>query len=335
MGVTIDDVAKHAGVSTATVSRYLNNSPYIAPKSREKVRKSMEVLNYQPSFVARSLAGANTSIIAFVVNSTDVNTYGNDYFLRIQYGIEATLGKWGYYLLIINVSNDESGESNIRKLVLEKRVDGMILPSELANETMLSLLQSQGIPFLVIGRNENASYDWVDINNERGGYLAAQRLLQNGCNSLAFITSSFEKLFVAQRFQGYQTALKEYDKAANQMLLKTGCFSTQDGETAASELLASNPDIDAFLCTDNVVGFGVLSELKRRNITVPQQIQVISFDNSVISELSKPKLSVVDIDVFLLGKQAAELLLYMIKNAQENPSSRLIDVSIITKGSSY
>lgn len=335
MSVTIDDVAKHAGVSTATVSRYLNNSPYIAQKSKEKVRRSMEVLNYQPSFLARSLAGVNTAIIAFVVNSIDINTYGNDYFLRIQYGIEATLGKNGYYLLIINVSNDEFGESNIKKLVLEKRVNGMILPKELASKTMISLLQAEEMPFLVIGKSETTTYGWVDIDNERGGYLATQRLLHNGCKKLAFLTSSFEKLFVEQRFKGYLAALAEYNRSKDHMQIKTQCISSHDGEAAASELLDEHTDIDGFLCTDNVVAFGVLLELKRRNISVPKQVQVISFDDSVISELSNPKLSVVDIDVFLLGKQAAEMLLAKINNADKISFPSLVDVSIVSKGSSF
>jgi DNA-binding LacI/PurR family transcriptional regulator len=84
----------------------------------------MDVLNYQPSFIARSLANHNTSTIAFIIDSANTETYGNDYFLRIQYGIEAALGKQGYYLLIISVANKKTGENNLKKLIMEGRVEG-------------------------------------------------------------------------------------------------------------------------------------------------------------------------------------------------------------------
>ena len=105
MKPTIRDVAKYAGVSVATVSRYLNNSPLIAPQSVERVRQAIEALNYQPSMMARGLLHGNSYTVALVVDDSNVETYGNDYFLRIQYGLEHALAREGYYLMICHIGS--------------------------------------------------------------------------------------------------------------------------------------------------------------------------------------------------------------------------------------
>ena len=333
MSVTIDDVAKHAGVSTATVSRYLNNSPLIAKKSAEKVKRSMEALNYQPSFVARSLANHSTSTIAFIIDSTNTETYGNDYFLRIQYGMEAALAKQGYYLLIISVSNDKTGEHNLRKLVMERRVEGIILPMALAKKSILAMLREAELPFVVIGKSQNRDYNWIDLDNEMGGRLATQKLLKSGSKRVVFISSSLEKSFVCERLAGYRAALEQSGLTYEEKLVLLGSLSAEDGAKAVQNILSEQGNVDGIVCTDNAVAFGVVRALQEANRSVPQQIQVITFDNTPISELSTPKLSAVDIDVFQLGRQAANILLSSIEDASNSVQNSLIQVSIVSRES--
>ena len=333
MSVTIDDVAKHAGVSTATVSRYLNNSPLIAKKSAEKVKRSMEELNYQPSFVARSLANHSTSTIAFIIDSTNTETYGNDYFLRIQYGMEAALGKQGYYLLIISVSNDKNGEHNLRKLVMERRVEGIILPMALAKKAILAMLREAGLPFVVIGKSENRDYNWIDLDNVMGGRLATQKLIDSGSKRLAFVSSSLDKSFVKERLAGYRTALEQFGLRYEESLVYFGSLTAEDGAASVKRILLEQNDVDGIVCTDNAVAFGAVRALQEANVFIPSQIQVITFDNTPISELSTPKLSVVDIDVFQLGRQAANILLSSIEDASNSVQNSLIQVSIVSRES--
>lgn len=333
MSVTIDDVAKHAGVSTATVSRYLNNSPLIAKKSAEKVQRSMEALNYQPSFVARSLANHSTSTIAFIIDSTNTETYGNDYFLRIQYGIEAALGKQGYYLLIISVANDKIGENNLRKLVMERRVEGIILPMALAKKSILSMLREEELPFVVIGRSQNRDFNWIDLDNEMGGRLATQKLLNSGSRHVAFISSSLEKSFVCERLAGYRAALEQFGLTYEKKLVVLGCQMAENGAAAAQRILNELRYVDGIICTDNAVAFGVVRALQQAGVSVPAQVQVITFDNSPVTELSEPKLSAVDIDVFQLGRQAANILLSSIEDASNSVQNSLIQVSIVSRES--
>ena len=333
MSVTIDDVAKHAGVSTATVSRYLNNSPLIAKKSAEKVQHSMDVLNYQPSFIARSLANHNTSTIAFIIDSANTETYGNDYFLRIQYGIEAALGKQGYYLLIISVANNKTGENNLKKLIMEGRVEGIILPMALAKKSILSMLREAELPFVVIGRSDDKSFNWIDLDNEMGGLLATQKLISGGSKRIALFSSSAEKSFVRERLAGYRAALEQAGLAFDERFIFLGCMSAEDGEQAVQQILAKQLPIDGIVCTDNTVAFGAVRALTNAKIAVPAQIPVITFDNSPVTELSTPKLSVVDIDVFQLGRQAANILLSSIEDTSGSVQNSLIQVTLVPRES--
>jgi len=333
MSVTIDDVAKHAGVSTATVSRYLNNSPLIAKKSAEKVQHSMDVLNYQPSFIARSLANHNTSTIAFIIDSANTETYGNDYFLRIQYGIEAALGKQGYYLLIISVANNKTGENNLKKLIMEGRVEGIILPMALAKRSILSMLREVELPFVVIGRSDDKSFNWIDLDNEMGGLLATQKLISGGSKRIALFSSSAEKSFVRERLAGYRAALEQAGLVFDERFIFLGCMSAEDGEQAVQQILAKQLPIDGIVCTDNTVAFGAVRALTNANMAVPSQIPVITFDNSPVTELSTPKLSVVDIDVFQLGRQAANILLSSIEDTSGSVQNSLIQVTLVPRES--
>ena len=116
MKATIKDVARYAGVSVATVSRYLNKSPLIAEASVEKVRGAIEALDYQPSMMARGLLHGNSKTVALAVDYSDSETYGNDYFLRIQYGLEHELSKNGYYLMICHIGGAD-GALTLRSLI--------------------------------------------------------------------------------------------------------------------------------------------------------------------------------------------------------------------------
>ena len=152
MKATIKDVARYAGVSVATVSRYLNKSPLIAEASVEKVRGAIEALDYQPSMMARGLLHGNSKTVALAVDYSDSETYGNDYFLRIQYGLEHELSKNGYYLMICHIGGAD-GALTLRSLINENRIDGLVLLSALAREEVMSIVNESRIPCVIAGRS--------------------------------------------------------------------------------------------------------------------------------------------------------------------------------------
>lgn len=325
MAVTIRDVARHAGVSVATVSRYLNNSPLIAQDSREKVRRSIEELRYEPNFLARNMLTKQSQSIAFVIEESSPETYGNENYLRIQYGVEQALAEHGYYLMIISVRQSDHFQS-LKKVILENRIDGVILPVQMAGKSLVRFLREKQTPFVVIGRTDLGS--WVDIDNVSGGRAAAEALLQTGARDVCFIGNGEEKVFVRERAEGFRAAAEA--SGAN-IAMRLDCPASAE---AGREIGRGDKVHEGYVVSDNVTAFGLLQGLKEREIFVPGQVQVISFDDGIIAQLCAPKLTVVDIDVHQLGVWAAELLYQQLQSVAVSDQQRLLPVRLIRRASS-
>lgn len=301
MGITIRDVARHAGVSVATVSRYLNNSPLIAADSVEKVRRSIQELHYEPNFMARNMLTHQSHTIAFAVDDANAKAFGDAYFLRIQYGIEHALAEHGYYLMIVSVSGDDRYQS-LRKVVLEKRVDGMILPAQIVKKSMIQFLTEQNLPYVVIGRSDASS--WVDIDNVAAGRFAAERLLRTGIRDLCFVGNGADDVFVHERREGFLEAAAAVRPAAS-----VTCVDCEENAESGYALIRdARVCHEGYVVSSNVTAFGMLNALRDRGIKAPDEVQMISYDDGIVPRLCVPPLTVVDIDVHMLGVQAANML---------------------------
>ena len=329
MKATIRDVAKYAGVSVATVSRYLNHSPLIAPQSIEKVQAAIEALNYQPSMMARGLLHGNSCTIALAVDDSNVETYGNDYFLRIQYGLEHALAREGYYLMICHIGS--KNVSTLESIINENRIDGLVLLSELASPQILTVLRESKIPFVIAGRCVEPHSMWVDIDNIGAGWSATECLLKTGALKIGFLTNSYQKVFVSERYEGYRNCLKQ----ANVSVPENAVI---DGLTTSNEILSyitshEGQLCDAYVATDSTIAFYFLRELQKRGILVPKDIQVIAFDDGILAEVSEPSMTVVKIDVMNLGMAAAKMLIQQLRLEAQSPDHLLLSTSIIERGS--
>lgn len=325
MAITIRDVARHAGVSVATVSRYLNNSPLIAADSIEKVRRSIEELHYEPNFLARNMLTKQSQSVALIVDDSSPEMFGNDKFLQIQYGVEKALAEHGYYLMIISLKQNGRYQ-NLKKAILEKRTDGVILPAQIAGKSLIRFLREQEIPFVIIGRSEEGS--WVDIDNVSGGRLAAEQLIRSGIRKLCFIGNGEEKIFVQERARGFQEAVDRHGLKATVIL---NCSSSaENGYTVSGD----SSLYEGYVVSDNVTAFGLLQGLKEKGVSVPGQVQVISFDDGIIAQLCSPALTVVDINVQQLGIQAASLLYLQLQSETPMNQQSLLPVRLIQRSSS-
>ena len=330
MKATIKDVARYAGVSVATVSRYLNKSPLIAEASVEKVRRAIEALDYQPSMMARGLLHGNSKTVALAVDYDDSETYGNDYFLRIQYGLEHELSKNGYYLMICHIGGT-NGALTLRALIHENRIDGLVLLSALAGEEILSVVRESCIPCVIAGRCDAPDAVWVDIDNISAGELAAEKLLGTKPGTIGFLANSFDKTFVSERYSGYCRALEKAGRNVDRSLVSDGL--TDAGSIAEFVRSHFSSLCDAYVVSDSTIGFFFLRELSRRGIRVPEEVQVIGFDDSVLAAAADPTMTVVEIDVTNLGKSAAKLLIAQLQAETLCPGQNLLPARIIQRSS--
>lgn len=331
MKATIRDVAKYAGVSVATVSRYLNHSPLIADASVEKVRQAIEALDYQPSMMARGLLHGNSKTIALAVDYSNVETYGNDFFLKIQYGLEHELTSNGYYLMICHVGTREDEVSTLRTLVNENRIDGLVLLSELAQGPVFELLRETKLPYVIAGRSQREDATWVDIDNIAAGRRATERLLQTGAREVGFLTNSHQKVFVSERFQGYCNALEAAGLSVHEQTVAEGLCTP---ELIAAYVNAHSDHLcEAYVASDSTIAFYFLRALYKRGICVPEQVQVIGFDDSILAEAADPAMTVVEIDVTELGVSAAKLLIRQLTAAELRPEQKLLPADMIERAS--
>lgn len=335
MSVTIKDVAKAAGVSTATVSRVLNNSSLISPQTAEKVRNAMRELGYFPNNIARSFAHQSTYIIALVVDIEEPTAFNNPYFYQIQYGIEKYICPKGYYLMIVNENTLNNSGTGFSKLFYEKRVDGLILPVSVLNKNLVKKMEEQKFPFVIIGEPEN-SYDtnWVDINNKMAGEISTTHLIENHFQRIAFVSGSQKDLFNRNRLDGYLTALAKHGIQPDPELIKEGGFSKEDGYAIMTAFLQLENPPDGIVFTDNLVAFGALTAIKAYGLSIPDDIGLVSFDNFPVTELSDPPITTVDIDLINLGMQAASMLLKEIQLPTKTKQQSLLSVRLIKRGTS-
>lgn len=335
MAVTIKDIAKKVGVSPSTVSRVINGNAVISEETKKKIVSVMEELDYHPNSLARNLANGNAYAVGLVIDAQDEHTFSNAFFNRSVYAIETVAQNHGYNLLITN-DRDTAGTSAVEKLVLEKKVDGIILPTSSVTVKLVKLLKDNNFPFVVLGepRIDGKDVSWVDINNEMGSEIAVRHLKENGYKRVSILVENRKTVFARNRIEGYVKSVKAYGLAySEEYIADCGTEMERISSIIKDMLVRDNPP-DAFLCSNNMIAYQVLKELKSQNISVPGEIGLVTFDNYPIAEYMDPPLTVVDVDTFSLGEQAASTLLNKIRRVEQGNQQIAISPSLIERDSS-
>ncbi len=333
--VTIKDVAKRAGVAASTVSRVINNKSLISEETREKIMEAMRELNYFPNSLARNFANGNACAIALAIDANDNTTFSNVFFNKSVFGIETVAQNNGYNILITNGKEEKGGVSSIEKLILERKIDGLILPSVMAKRKLIKKLFELDFPFVILGEPENFKLEssWVDINNIQGGELAVNHLIQKGYKRIAFLSSNPKAIFSQNRLAGYKQALTFAGFDVNEKYIASCEETLPAGYNLLKEVFKTSSLPDAVICSDNITAFGVLRAASEMGISVPRELGVLSFDNYPIAEYTNPPLTVVDVDTYSLGEQAASILIRKIEREKEVNQQTLISTRIISRES--
>ena len=192
MAVTIRDVARAAGVSVSTVSRVLNNKGTISEETKKRIHEAMEELKYVPNDFARNFANGSPRAIALVIDVADARSYANNFFNSTVFGIETAAHRNDYSLMVTNGAPNASGISGVERLMLGKKVDGVILPVSIVEPEFLAKVDELKFPCVILGRSDETDFEisWVDMNNTQAGVLATRHLIQRGYRRIAFVSES-------------------------------------------------------------------------------------------------------------------------------------------------
>ena len=326
---TIKDVAALAGISYTTVSHVLNKSRPVSEQARLKVEAAIAQLDYVPSAVARSLKARSTATIGLLVPNSV-----NPYFAELARGIEDYCERKGFCVILCNSDDDPQKQRNYLRVLLEKRVDGLVFASVGGEPGLLQSLAAVRTPMVIVDRGlQGVAADLVCIDHEMGGYLATCHLLELGHRDIACINGPASTSVAQMRLAGYRRALQQFAVEYREERVLQSDFTSIDGYQAAAQLLAHNPPTAIFAAND-MIGIGVLRAAAERNVRVPADLSVIGFDDIQLSRYVYPALTTVGQSIRQLGETAAGRLLQRIAGqGGQAPMQQVIAPEIVLRES--
>jgi LacI family transcriptional regulator len=325
---TIKDVAALAGISYTTVSHVVNKTRPVSEEVRIKVEAAIKTLDYVPSAVARSLKAKTTATIGLLVPNSL-----NPYFAELARGIEDYCERNGYCVILCNSDDNPDKQRSYLRVLLEKRIDGLIVASAGGDAGLAEGLTGVRTPMVIVDRGlEGVNVDLVRIDHEYGAYLATRHLLELGHRDIAMIGGPAGTSVAQMRLAGYRRALQEAGVEENRERMLESDFTSTGGYNAAAILLEKSPP-SAIFAGNDMIGIGVLRAAAERNVRVPSELSVIGFDDIQMSRYVYPALTTVGQSILQLGEMAAEVLLRRIATPHMATEQRIVTPSIVLRES--
>lgn len=314
--VTIKDIAKELNISTATVSRVLNNSGYASPEVKERVLEMANKLNYRPNAIARSLKKNQTNTIGVII--PDIS---NPFFMKISKGIEDVIHPGGYNLIFASTDENPKKERKMLQVLFEKRVDAIVLATTGENEEYINKIKNTGIQVILVDRKLNTDeldLDYVIEDNILGAYQLTSYLIKQGHSRIGVINGSLSVSTGYERFEGYKKAMAEYGLQTNLEYIYNGDFTQMSGFKGAEYFLNMPQMPTAILSFNNTMTFGVLLQLAQRGISNFENLMIASYGENEAEQLIKePKIISIKQHPYKMGVRVGEILLQRLVNNSE------------------
>lgn len=313
MASTIKDVAKMADVSISTVSRVINDSKPVSPEARRRVLKAIEVLDYKPNEVARSLVTKKSNLIGVIVNDI-----GSTYVSSILRGVEEIGRMYKYDILLSSSYGDSEVEVKFAKLLLQKQVEGIIVISDTLNTKLLYRLEESKIPYINVNRFYNVDEHYtVGVNHKDGTYQMTNYLVENGHKNigLLYVRKDFDRTEEKIKEDGYLEALEEHGLAKNTIGIE-GIREKDVAEIMDKVEEKIRSGVTAFVTTQDELGIHLQNALLDRGYKIPEDVSVTGYGATEMTELTRPKLTSVKVPYYDIGAVAIRRILKEIKKEE-------------------
>lgn len=330
--VTIKDIAKTLGISVSTVSRALKNHPDISEETKIQVKSLARKLNYEPNALALSLRKNKSNTIGVIIPEIV-----HHFFSSVISGMEDVAYEQGYNVMMCQSNELYEREIINSQTLLSNRVDGVLISMSKHTQDYEHFrnFQNQGIPMVFFDRIcPDILTDRVIINDEAGGFLATEHLIQIGCRRIAHFSTPQHLLIGQGRLAGYQRALRQYKMEPEPELI-VHCDTSESAMALTADFLVKHPDVDAIFAVNDSTAIAAMQVIQRMGKRVPGDISVVGFGDGPNALICSPTLTTVEQKGYEIGMEAVKLLVYKIENETSSDSfqTRVIAPNLIVRES--
>jgi len=329
---TLDEVAALAGVSRATVSRVLNDSPSVSRKARGRVERAVAQLGYVPNRAARSLRTRRTHLIALVFHEPESRVTTDPVLGGMIRGIGNALASTDFQPVLLMISN-QAQHDRVERYVLSGDVDGALLVSMHGDDALAHKLVQAGVPAVLSGRPMGpAAISYVGADNRGGAREAVAYLIGKGRQRIATIAGPQEMCAGVDRLDGYHDALRSAGRAVDETLIEVGDFTEESGEGAMRRLLDGGRRPDAVFVANDLMAVGALRTLKAAGRRVPEDVSLVGFDDTATARHCDPQLTTVQQPIEEQGRQMIQRLLATIAG-ETSEVGIILDTKLVVRQS--
>ncbi|THA71091.1 LacI family transcriptional regulator [Streptomyces sp. A0958] len=352
---TLEDVARAAGVSRATVSRVINGVRNVDPVIQEAVRRAVALTGYAPNRAARSLVTRRTDAIALVVTGAGTEpeetappadadgteagsgasftgqVFADPFFGRVVTGVVNYLRPRGMHPVLMFAETSRARE-DVVSFLRQGSADGALVVSTHAEDPLPGMLTDAGLPAVLYARPARATrISYVDVAHQDGARLAAEHLLARGCRRIATITGPLDVPAVQERLAGFRDTMA--GNGHPYIAIAEGRFTQESGEAAMERLLAEHPDLDGVFAANDLMAMGACHVLREHGKRVPEDVAVIGFDDSSAASACRPPLTTVRQPVEAMAAEMARLLIERLSKPEGAATSVIFEPSLVVRDS--
>ena len=331
--LTLEDIAKQTGVSRSTVSRVVNDSPYVREEVRQRVLEVIQSAGYHPNAAARTLASQHSWTIGLILPHSVSFFFTDPFYPHLTKGIAQACNQYDYTLALFLVSTKSDEKFIFPRVARNGFLDGVLVQSgHHGDQEIIGHLIDAKIPLVVLGRpfrSDNVSY--VDIDNISASYNAVSYLIRLGRKRIGTITGPTASTVGIDRKAGFMKALTDRTAVIDEKLVAEGDFTEAGGYHAMKQLLPAKPD--AIFAASDTMAIGAMRASLEAGLRIPDEIAFIGFDDLPIAALSPVKLTTVRQPVVQLGSKAVEVLLDMIENGINPPRHIILETELVIRES--
>jgi LacI family transcriptional regulator len=331
MTLTLEDIAHLSGCSRSTVSRVINGDENVSESTRQKVKKVITELNFQPNLAARSLASGQTHILGLIVPVSVTSIFSDPFYPLLIQSVSKTSSQRDYSIMLW-LASPEFERRTIHQILYNGLIDGVIVSAMPLNDSIIQSLATSNLPFVTIGRNPNDDKTcFIDVDNYTGARNAVDHLYKMGRRRIATIAGPGNVIVGLDRLRGYKDAILEHGLEYDPELVVEGDFSDAGGYTATQKLINKNPD--GIFAASDVMAVAAIRALAEAGLKVPEDVAIIGYDDITLASRSVPALTTIRQPIDLMGSSVVNMLIDLIEHPSTATRSLVLPTELIIRSS--